>query len=247
MRRRSPFFVLAWLVLAGLATSASAAVAPVRLVSPAPGAVLRAGSTAEIAWEPLARLEPGVEEWEAFLSLDGGETYPLRVTPHLDRDLRRVRWQVPPVPTAEARILLRFGDERQETYVELPQRFSIEPSPALTRAFELAAVAAGPGEPARPGAAGVVAWVEGSRRGGGWRQVVAAQRPCFRPQVSLPASHHEEAVLDAGETEVHPPQPLSESHGQAAPPTLRGSPFRQARTAPLPAADILLLTQRQNE
>src|SRR5690242_19787531 len=120
MSRRTLVFALAWLALAGsaFATEFVATVeAPVRLAAPAPEAILQAGGMAEIAWEPLAglaRIGP-FEEWEAFLSLDGGKTYPLRITPHLDRDLRRVQWRVPPVPADDARLLLRFGNEGRET------------------------------------------------------------------------------------------------------------------------------------
>ncbi|MFL6194072.1 MAG: hypothetical protein ACJ75H_07870 [Thermoanaerobaculia bacterium] len=251
MSRRNLFFALAWLALAGpaLATSlVASAEAPVRLASPAPGTVLQAGAAAEIAWEPLAafgRLGP-VDEWEAFLSLDGGTTYPLRVTPHLDRDLRRVSWRVPPVPAAEARLLIRFGHEGEEIYFELPQGFSIAASPALERPFELATVAAAPGEPALPGAAGVVAWVEGSRRGGGMRQVVAPPRPAFSEQVRPAAAEHHPVALASERASVDSPEAPA-GKGQAAPPVLRGSPLRDPRTAALRSIDILLLTQRQNE
>src|SRR5262245_26910998 len=122
------FLALSGLSLTGLVLACPAwafvATAPVRLVAPQAGATLAAGSSSELEWAPLSPLQ-GVEEWEAFLSLDGGETYPLRITPHLDRDLRRVRWQVPGIPTSQARLLLRFGDEHREAYLELPQRFSI--------------------------------------------------------------------------------------------------------------------------
>ena len=47
-----------------------------------------------------AHLKIVAEEWEAFLSFDGGATYPVRITPHLDLELRRVRWQVPAIPTS---------------------------------------------------------------------------------------------------------------------------------------------------
>src|SRR4051795_4705942 len=68
---------------------------PVRLVSPQAGATLTAGSTVELEWAPLAQLTQlkDAEEWEAFLSLDGGRTYPIRITPHLDLDLHRVQWR----------------------------------------------------------------------------------------------------------------------------------------------------------
>jgi hypothetical protein len=136
MRGSSRFLILALLVWAVLAFAPAGFAreegASVQLVAPRAGATLAAGSTAELEWAPLALFDrfPKVEEWEAFLSLDGGATYPVRITPHLDQDLRRVRWQVPPIPTRDARILLRFGDERRETAVELPERFAIAASPA---------------------------------------------------------------------------------------------------------------------
>ena len=97
---------------------------------PAADTALVAGGDAEIAWEPLASFATlgKVEEWEAFLSLDGGATYPFRLTPHLDQDLRRFRWRVPAAPSADARLLFRFGDERREVAVVLPQRFAIAAS-----------------------------------------------------------------------------------------------------------------------
>src|SRR5436305_3006246 len=160
---RRPLLALAFAVLA--ATPAAATVrgepALIRLAAPRAGETLTAGATAELAWtlqEPFKQLEQ-VEEWEAFLSFDGGATYPVRITPHLDQELRRVRWQVPAIPTADARLLLRFGDERRETYVELPQRFAIAEAPWAAPLFGgVGDLAAGRttrrGEPALPGDAG---------------------------------------------------------------------------------------------
>ncbi|HET9212473.1 MAG TPA: hypothetical protein VFR03_18860, partial [Thermoanaerobaculia bacterium] len=208
-----------------------------------------AGSTAELEWAPEAGFVgvPHVEEWEAFLSLDGGATYPLRITPHLDQDLRRVRFQVPPIPTPDARILLRFGDERRETAVELPGRFAIAGSPALeSSAFTFPRRVASAGEPALPGQAGAVAWVEGSRRGGGLRQVVSEAPPGLRERLAPPESHGEAAVL------VSPPAP-PQSQGSlsgdrtAAAPDGRRTALARSGTSPPRSSDILLLIQRQNE
>lgn len=237
------------LVLTGLALVspawAFAGSAPVRLVAPQSGAVLAGGSTAELEWaplEPFARLQ-GVEEWEAFLSLDGGETYPVRITPHLDRDLRHVRWQVPGVQTSQACLLLRFGDEHDEVYLELPQRFSITSAPGLEPIFPLAHPAATPGEPALPGGAGVVAWVEGSRRGGAWRQMVAPERPAIQGIVSPPERQPQVAVLGSQAASA---APAPQSSGG---PSLVGcrTPDPRPPRGPRPSIDILLLTRRQNE
>ncbi len=230
------------LALAGLALSASPAwagapAAPVTLVSPRPGAALVAGAEAFLEWaptEPSAGL-PGVEEWEAFLSLDGGKTYPVRITPHLDQDLRRVRWRVPGLPTADARLLLRLGDEQhRETAFELPHRFSIAPAPAPGMEpppFVLATVAAAKGEPALPGQAGVVAWVEGSRRGGAWRQKVAPPPLALEAQVSLPSGHSETAVPEAQEG---PEESMVQAAGVVSPALPSGDSGPLRRPAVLP-------------
>ncbi len=250
-------FVIHLLALAGFAGFAGTALAapmaqPVELVAPRSGETLVAGATAEIAWAPLASYAKlrGAEEWEAFLSLDGGATYPLRITPHLDQDLRRFSWQVPPVPTADARLLLRFGDERRETMVELPQRFSIAASPvAAAPTFLLEIQSPARGERARldkddDDEAGVVAWVEGSRRGGALRQVVAVAPPGFQTRIQ-PADTHEEAIELAGGHSLPVPE-LSATLG-AVPQVPPGSRFAGPLDSHPFAFDILLLTQRRNE
>jgi hypothetical protein len=241
MRR---LLALTWLALAALPALAAGEAPPVRLLAPRAGATLAAGSTAELEWTPDARL-PGVEEWEAFLSLDGGATYPVRITPHLDQDLRRVHWQVPPIPTPDARLLLRFGDERREILLELPQRFSIVTSPAIDRTFLFSSLAPVRGEPARPGQTGVVAWVEGSRRGGSLRQVVAAGQPGFQAGLSPEEARPATALLATGQAPLPVPEPRESL--DAIPDAPRRAPLAGPGRAPLLAFDILLLTQRQNE
>jgi|CXWL01.1.fsa_nt_gi hypothetical protein len=136
----------------------------VRVIAPAVHATLASGSMAELAWEPTApEALAGVEEWEAFLSVDGGRTWAWRITPHLDVALRRVRWLVPALPSAEARLLLRFGDERVERGVEVPGSFAIAAgAPALAAAPQWTFAA---GEAARDGEPAVTAWVTGDRQG----------------------------------------------------------------------------------
>jgi hypothetical protein len=248
MGNRRRLLMLGFVAWAGLGpASARETTIPVQLVSPPEGATLRGGATAELEWRALgsfARLR-GVEEWEAFLSLDGGSTYPIRITPHLDRDLRHVRWQVPGIPTSEARLLLRFGDERDESFLELPQRFAIAPAPEMRWAFTLASVAPAAGEPALPGHAGVVAWVEGSRHGGSLRQRVAPQRPSLRSALGLTELHPEPAILVR---DAPLPQPVAAPRASGRLPiTSRGSLLGGPTRARPRSSDILLLTQRQNE
>jgi hypothetical protein len=252
MRRHLLVLALALGTVAPAAGMRSAPPTFVRLEAPQAGETLRAGDTAELAWEPrglfgrLDALGPA-EEWEAFLSFDGGATYPVRITPHLDLALRRVRWQVPAIPTDNARLLLRIGDERHETSLELPQRFAIAEAPWAAPLFGGGArLAALPGEPALPGRPGVVAWVEGSRQGGALRAVVAAPPPSLEDALRTPAAGFQEAVLA---TEDAPVQltALPAANGTAAPPLPRRSLSAAGAPANLPSLDILLLTQRQNE
>jgi hypothetical protein len=251
MRRRNRLLVLAWLAWA-VSAFAPAAFArgtgvPIRLVAPGAGAALAAGSTAELEWTAGPGLPADAQEWEAFLSLDGGATYPVRLTPHLDQDLRRVRFQVPPVPAADARILLRFGDERRETAVELPERFTIAPSPVLESAFAFSVPSAAPGEPALPGRAGVVAWVEGSRRGAGLRQVIADAPAGLRDDLAPPEARDEAAVLAAAPSPPQSQSSLPRDRAGAVPADGRRTALARAGTVPLRSSDILLLIQRQNE
>ncbi|MEA2327252.1 MAG: hypothetical protein QOE68_2211, partial [Thermoanaerobaculia bacterium] len=91
MRRLSLAVVL--LAFASLARAES-----LRVVAPANGATLRGGSFAELRWTS-AQPPAAAEEWEAFLSVDGGKYYAFRVTPHLDIHLRSFTFVVPNVDT----------------------------------------------------------------------------------------------------------------------------------------------------
>lgn len=126
-------------------------------VTAASAETLRGGSTATLSLS-LDRLPPHAEEWEAFLSLDGGAHYAIRITPHLDLNVRRVRWVIPNVDAAAARIMLRVGDEREEISYELPETFAI----ARDAAAPLPPMRAAPFTHAEDG---VVAWAEGDRAG----------------------------------------------------------------------------------
>ena len=154
-----------------LGCSAAFAAAPVRLVAPSNGVALRGDHFATFTWASDRRVE--AEEWEAFLSVDGGRYYSVRITPHLDLGIRSFEFLVPNIASDDVRLLMRVGDEHVETIVEFPQRFSIRPSPSTVVGRRLTA---GPGpESARPGEAVVVQWASGSR--GGENIEVAQTRP----------------------------------------------------------------------
>lgn len=238
MRRILP---AAWLLLAILSVPAAASAGPrARLLSPAGGTELTAGSLATIEWEGLD-LPPRAHEWEAFLSIDGGRTWPLRITPHLDLSIRRFRFRVPGFPTRDARLLLRFGDEEREVEMEAPQRFAIAghlrpwtrpPGRVLSR-----------GERARKNGQGTVVWVEGSREGGDLREVVSWSpdfslrrvEPLGTLWLPLLAPGPEQDDLPAPAVAADP-LPLPQPRPRAEPPA--------PRPAPVP---VRLLIHRFNE
>ncbi|HEV2845545.1 MAG TPA: hypothetical protein VG477_11910 [Thermoanaerobaculia bacterium] len=211
-----------------------------RMLAPEDGAELVAGSVAVVQWEEAP---PGAVEWEAFLSVDGGRTYPLRVTPHLDLSIRRFAFQVPAFPTRSARVLLRFGDERREVEVETPQRFSIAARGGSSAWNPAQRIALSRGEKARPGEEGVVFWVHGTRDGGGLRQVAAVPVPLSLLAVE-DASLFVLPLFWPARDRVSLPAPTAEGELIAAIPQSGGNErFSRA----LAAAPIRLLIHRFNE
>jgi hypothetical protein len=225
----------------------AAAVAPpaadlARVVAPVPGTELVAGETAWIEWEAGPGLAAFAEahEWEAFLSVDGGETFPVRLTPHLDLGRPRVAFRVPPLVSADCRLLLRFGDEREEREQPVPGRFRIVPSSIPRPVVRYRAGARG--EAARPGEPGVVLWAEGARDGSGWREVEAwdpfpALTAAYRPGLPF--------VLAA----VEPGRQRPAAAPRHAPVSRLDPPAGSFRGPPGPAPfalPLLLLVQRLN-
>lgn len=167
-----------WLVVVACclvaAVPAGAAPPMARLAAPSDGAALAAGELAWLAWEPTAEMarRPGILEWEAFLSLDGGASFPFRITPHLEISDSRVLFRVPGFASDDVRLLLRFGDERTEHTVELSERFTISAGRGMP-GDTTAARTGRRGEAARPGEPGTVFWIEGDRQGRNLRPMQA--------------------------------------------------------------------------
>lgn len=202
------------------------------------------GSSVLLEWRGM---DDGVEfeEWEAFLSLDGGRSYPFRLTPHLDARHRRVVVEVPPFPTERARFLLRCGDEREERSVEVPGLWRIVASDGRA-VVETRRLARTPGEAARPGDRGVAFWVAGDRDGGERRSFeVNAADLAGASHPELAAARH---ALACGEPERDPVPahaPLSgddgvDAHSPSAPPI-------QVAKRSLRAIEPLSLHVRRNE
>lgn len=179
--------------------TALSARADVRAVlrAPADGAVLRGGSRATVAWS-APELPRFVEEWEAFLSVDGGAYYGYRITPHLDADRREFTFEVPNVQAARARILIRAGDEHREIELDTPQTFVIERDPGLALAAPPVEIIEDErGEAAREGDRGVIEWVDGDRDG---EHLV--ERSAFGYEALLPAAGITEPGSRCGEEEA---------------------------------------------
>ena len=143
----------------------------VRLVAPAPGAQLVAGGKIAIAWEPGAEFaiveqRSELEEWELFLSYDDGRSWPVRLTPHLDAERRQFETELPEIASETARFMMRIGNERIESEIELAGRWRIAPG-RIVRGAGMHALAGVRfrGESARAGGTGAALWLEGTRGG----------------------------------------------------------------------------------
>ncbi len=129
--------LLAALVLAGArpASASDALPASGHILAPAAGERLAAGSTAIVRWSDLPA---EVEEFELLLSLDGGHSYGVRLTPRLDPATRELSWVVPNLPADDARLRLRvgIGGSEIESAASAPFRIlGCQRAPAATLRF----------------------------------------------------------------------------------------------------------------
>jgi hypothetical protein len=83
-----------------------------KLISPTAGQVLSAGQQVRVEWKSLLpKVDYSYCETELYLSLDGGMTFPYRITPSLDPHATFFYWTVPNTPTNAAILDIRFGCE----------------------------------------------------------------------------------------------------------------------------------------
>jgi hypothetical protein len=115
--------------IAGLGATRAGLAEPAGFLNPAAGARVEAGRTIGVEWATgsLSTLE--FDESELVLSLDGGASFPLRVTRRIAPEIHGLTWQVPALPTRRARLALRTGSgawAESETVGVVSDEFSIE-------------------------------------------------------------------------------------------------------------------------
>jgi len=97
-----------------LGAAAALAASDTDFSSPGRGEALAPGSVVRIEWRSGCEgdVPPGYDEAELVLSLDGGVTYPIRVSRELDPCESTLVWRVPAIASGSARLALRMGEER---------------------------------------------------------------------------------------------------------------------------------------
>lgn len=102
------------------------------LLAPAAGERVRAGLRVTASW---ARTDDvaSADEVELILSLDGGRSFPIRVTTDLPPEIQEFAFLVPQLPSRQARLALRAGHEGTESIIAIGAEFVIEEAttPAL--------------------------------------------------------------------------------------------------------------------
>jgi hypothetical protein len=94
-----------------------------KLISPRPAQVLYPGQVVRVEWKSeLPNIYLGACEMEVFLSLDGGRTFPMLISPWMDPKAQYFYWTVPNTPTNAAVLDIRFGCEPgyPESYAPQP-------------------------------------------------------------------------------------------------------------------------------
>jgi len=103
-------------VFFGCAVAAFAQARPEELLEPVRGARLQPGAIVHVSWTPGSSARREFDEMELVLSLDGGRSFPLRVTRVVSPAEDSVLWRVPRLPSEHARIALRAGrGEKRES------------------------------------------------------------------------------------------------------------------------------------
>jgi hypothetical protein len=110
---------------------------------PSSGDGLHAGESLSVSWSLDAAALSERDEMELVLSLDGGATFPIRVTGELSTGARNLAWRVPVLPTQRAVLALRAGDGvdgESEAILAASELFTIaaDPNAAPELLYEVA-------------------------------------------------------------------------------------------------------------
>jgi hypothetical protein len=109
-----------------LNTSNAAGGYSAKLISPTAGQIVHPGQVVRVEWtSQLPPINLGSCEMEVWLSLDGGRTFTMWISPWMNPKSRSFDWTVPNTPTNAAVMDIRFGCESQ-----YPESFA--PQPAST-------------------------------------------------------------------------------------------------------------------
>ena len=231
---------LALILGTALRVSAAEPSFDVRLLEPASGTHVVAGSTIFIDWD-AATTPANVDEWEAFISIDGGRTYLSRVTPHLDATIHRFRWTVPELPGADVTLLIRFGDEQDERRFVFPSRMRIS---GIADATVVAPEPGARGEAFDVDEEGATSWIDGPADGSSLRSFVLGgdAMSAGRSEVGAPRHERDASALTTGGSH-------QESASDAAAEKIHvadGSLSQRSENRGLFVTDILLMSRRRN-
>jgi hypothetical protein len=97
----------------GLALAGPVAAEP-GFLAPRSRATLAAGDVTEVRWDSPCGASLRADEVELLLSVDGGTTFPIRITAEMPSCSSAFRWRVPAVASSRARLALRVGRRGQE-------------------------------------------------------------------------------------------------------------------------------------
>ena len=106
-----------------VSTSSAGGTYSATLISPRVGQVLYPGQQIRVEWRSvLPNIDLGAWELEVWLSVDGGRTFTMWISPWLDPKAQYFYWTVPNMPTNAAVMDIRFGCEPgyPESYAPQP-------------------------------------------------------------------------------------------------------------------------------
>jgi hypothetical protein len=113
----------------GLLAARLSAVAPSGGLRLSESGRLQGGSNLTVSWTLDPSVDPEADEMELILSLDGGVSYPIRLTGRISPLTRSVAWRVPALPTERGRIAIRAGrgeEVEDEELLDSSEPFAID-------------------------------------------------------------------------------------------------------------------------